>query len=292
MEQVRLLWDPAGFELDSLGDKQLLRITDGDTPYVSFSIRMLSIDAPEVHYPGTQDPAAHDARLKDLGDAIEAGRVAIDAGLAAHLLPRLQSGRAGTLQKRQGEAARAGFQALLDEKLKGPRGMRPLFLRAANEHFDAYGRLLAYIAPNYSKEERARLPYAERATFNLLLVEAGLAASFPIYPSLPKYIDLVLLQNAARAAVDGRLGIWADGGVLTGYEFRLCYKLWQRINTPEAEQRRIGPWIERHCVDMTTSELFPPQQYYRVKPWNRVFVWPRDLGEAIARLNLVPPAAA
>lgn len=43
---------------------------------------------------------------------------------------------------------------------------------------------------------------------------------------------------------------------------------------------------------MTTSELFPPQQYYRVQPWNRVFVWPRDVGEAIARLNLVPPGVS
>lgn len=208
MEQVRLLWDPAGFDLDSLGDKQLLRITDGDTPYVSFSIRMLSIDAPEVHYSGTQDPAAHDARLKDLGDAIEGGRVAIDAGLAAHLLPRLQSGRAGTLQKRQGEAARAGFQALLDEKLKGPRGTRPLFLRAANEHFDAYGRLLAYIAPHYSKEERARLPAASRATFNLLLVQAGLAAAFPIYRAfrntpISSYYRTPRARPSRRAAGSG-----------------------------------------------------------------------------------------
>ena len=56
MTQPAIFWDPSGFELDSLGAKKYLRATDGDTPYVSVSIRMLSIDTPEVHYPGNKKP--------------------------------------------------------------------------------------------------------------------------------------------------------------------------------------------------------------------------------------------
>ena len=44
MSQVKIFWDPRGFELDELGTKKYLDATDGDTPYVSISIRMLSID--------------------------------------------------------------------------------------------------------------------------------------------------------------------------------------------------------------------------------------------------------
>ena len=44
------------------------------------------------------------------------------------------------------------------------------------------------------------MSYKERATFNLLMVESGWAAPFPIYPGLPKYRDLVLLQEVAEEA--------------------------------------------------------------------------------------------
>ena len=74
MAKVNLFWNPAGFELDSLGTKQLTKISDGDTPQVSFSIRMLSIDTPEVHYPGTQSPSKHDSKLAQLGDWIQQGK--------------------------------------------------------------------------------------------------------------------------------------------------------------------------------------------------------------------------
>ncbi len=41
---LQIFWDPSGFELDRLGRKRLTRITDGDTPFIELSIRMLSID--------------------------------------------------------------------------------------------------------------------------------------------------------------------------------------------------------------------------------------------------------
>ncbi len=293
MSKVKLFWDPIGFELNALGTSKLERVTDGDTPYISMAIRMLSIDTPEVHYPGTEDPSKHDAKLKELADWIQAGKAPINSDLASYLQPKLATGNAGTLQKQQGDVASQEFQKMLDLKLTRPNGRkRSVFLRAANQPFDQYGRLLAYMAPNYDKKELVTLPDSERATFNLLMIESGWAASFPIYPSLPKYADLVMLQQAAEYAFEKKKGAWSDPMALTGYEFRMCYKLWEVTaklvkGSDLSSSERYG-WVERYCVDMTTQEIHYPQDYYKVKPYNRIFVWPKDVAEAVGKLNLVP----
>lgn len=295
MAAVKLFWDPAGFELDSLGNKSFERITDGDTPYVSISIRMLSIDTPEVHYPGNSDPANHDERLGELALWLQTGQAPVGDDFAAYLRPKLADGRAGSRQKQQGEAATAAFQRLLDERLARPNGRRrSLFLRAGDERFDAYGRLLAYISPAYSEGELAEMSYAQRATFNLLMVEEGWAASFPIYPSLPKFRDLVMLHDAAEAAFMQQKGAWAEPNTLTGYEFRMAYKLWQitarLVRGEKLSGRERHAWIERYCADMTTREIAEPENYYRIPPYNRVFIWPRDVNDAVGKLNLEPSA--
>ena len=293
MSQVKIFWDPQGFELDTLGDKEYLRATDGDTPSVSVSIRMLSIDTPEVHYPGTQKPSKQDANFKQLADWIQAGKAPISDGLAQFLLPKLATGKAGTLQETQGARATAQFQKFLDEKLTRPNGTkRRVFLRAANEHFDQYGRLLAYMAPAYSADELAKLSRKERATFNLLMVDSGWAAPFPIYPSIPGYLDLVMLQESGKAACDGKKGAWVDPLALVGYEFRMCVRLFEvtqkLVNNQKLSASERASWIERYCVDMTTREIFYPQNYYRVAPYNRIFVWAQDVGDAVAKMNLTP----
>jgi len=293
MTKANIFWDPAGLELDSLGTKKFRRITDGDTPYVEMSIRMLSIDTPEVHYPGNQNPANHDARLQQLADWLQAGKAPAHDDLAAYLHPRLATGSAGTLQKEQGEKATQVFQQLLDQKLTKPNGRkRSIFLRTGDQPFDHYGRLLAYMAPSYSATERANMGYHDRATFNLLMVESGWAASFPIYPSLPKYRDLVMLREAAKNAMDNQLGAWAKPLLLTGYEFRMCYRLWEITKKLEAG-KKLGSkekygWVHRYCVDMTTKEIFGPQEYHEVEPCNRIFVWPEDVQEAVGQMNLLP----
>ncbi len=294
MAKVKLFWDPAGFELDSLGKKRLNRITDGDTPYVSVSIRMLSIDTLEVHYPGNQDPSKHDAKLKDLADWTQAGKAPVNSGLGAHLHPKLATGSAGTLQKKQGEAATTEFQRFLDQKLTKPNGKkRSVFLQAADEHFDQYGRLLAYMSPSYSKKELSAIAYKDRATFNLLMIESGWATSFPIFPSLPKYRDLVMLQESAEDAFESKKGAWSDPMALIGYEFRMCYRLWEvtrkLVKGEKLTSRERYGWVGRYCVDMTTREIYSPQDYYKVKPYNRIFIWPEDVTEAVGKLNLVPP---
>jgi endonuclease YncB( thermonuclease family) len=294
MPKVQLFWDPEGRELNSLGTNKFLRITDGDTPYISTAIRMLSIDTPEVHYPGNSNPAKHDAKFQELHDWIVAGKAPVDAALAEYLRPRLSGGNVGTRQKQQGEAATEALDQLMTAKLTKPNGTkRELYVSTGNAPFDQYGRLLAYIAPYYSAEERAALGELERATFNLQMIDSGWAAPFPIHPSLPKYRDLVLMRERARDAFESKRGIWSSAATLTGYEFRMCYKLWDitrklqkgdKLSTREREA-----WVERYCVDMTTREIFEPADYHRVAPYDRVFVWPADVTDAVAKLNLTPP---
>jgi len=294
MSDVKIFWDPRGFQLDTIGRNTYLRATDGDTPYVSMSIRMLSIDTPEVHYPGRQRPSTHDENLAQLAAWIQAGRAPISDSLGGYLVPKLATGSAGTLQEHQGNNATRKFKELLEQKLTRPnrRTKRRVFLRAADEHFDQYGRLLAYMAPAYSSAELRSMSPKDRATFNLLLVDSGWAASFPIYPSLPKYADLILLQEAAKDAYDNRRGAWADAMMLTGYEFRMCVKLHavtkKLVGGRKISSRERNSWISRFCVDMTRREIYAPQDYHIVLPYDRIFIWPKDVAEAVGTMNLLP----
>lgn len=294
MSNVKIFWDPKGFELDSLGAKSYLRATDGDTPYVSVSIRMLSIDTPEVHYPGNAKPSRQDENLFQLAEWMEQGKAPIRSDLAEFLHPKLTSGKAGSLQEEHGIKATQVFQALIEEKLSRPNSNRKrrIFLYAADQHFDQYGRLLAYMAPSYSAKERANMSLRERATFNLMMVESGWAAPFPIYPSIPKHMDLVLLQEAGKEAIENGKGAWANPLVLLGYEFRMCVRLYE-VTKKLVQGRKLSSaerysWISRFCVDMTAREIHYPQSYIKVKPFNRIFIWPEDVAEAVGKLNLLP----
>ncbi len=294
---IQIFWDPKGFELDSLGRKKYLRATDGDTPYVSISIRMLSIDTPEVHYPGNQKPSRHNEKLAQLAEWIKQRKAPVSLGLAEYLYPKLATGKAGSLQEEQGIKATEKFRELVREKLTLPNGKkRRVFLRAADQHFDQYGRLLAYMSPYYSKKELASMSSKDRATFNLLMVESGWGAPFLIYPSLPKYDDLVLFREAAKDAYENKKGAWAEPKMLTGYEFRMCVRLYEitkkLVKGKRLSSREKYGWISRFCADMTTKEIFSPQDYYRVLPYNRIFIWPQDVAEAVGKMNLVPGAVS
>lgn len=294
MSEVKIFWDPKGFELDSLGRKTLSGApADGDTPYVRVPIRMLSVDTPETNYPGVGKPSNSDARLTQLAVWIEQGQAPIGDGLAAHLLPRLRTGTAGTLQETQGEAAKKAFKDLLEARLTRPSGSkRSLFVHASEEHFDAHGRLLAYIAPSYSKAELARMSRRERATFNFSMVELGWAAPFLIYPSLPAYGDVVMLHEAAKTAVEDELGAWAEPLMLTAYEWRMCIKLHRvtkkLLSGDSLSSYERTAFATRYCADATTLEIFRPQDYFKVEPYNRVFIWPGDVNGAVGRMNLLP----
>jgi hypothetical protein len=50
---------------------------------------MLSIDAPEVHYPGTKPPSTQDKSLSQLAEWIQEGKAPIEDGLGKYLYPKL-----------------------------------------------------------------------------------------------------------------------------------------------------------------------------------------------------------
>jgi endonuclease YncB( thermonuclease family) len=70
-----------------------------------------------------------------------------------------------------------------------------MFVRIADQPFDSYGRLLAYVAPEYSATERQGLSRRDRATFNLDMITSNSAATFAIYPSIPNELALPMLQR-------------------------------------------------------------------------------------------------
>lgn len=293
VDDIQVLWSPAGVDLPSLGARALVDVTDGDTPNIRMPIRMLSIDTPEVTARTPERAKAVDQEFLQLADWIEQGRAPISRSLAEFWLPKLSTGGAGTLQFEQGTEASAFAKQNTQTRLTRPDGSkRNLFIRAADQPFDDNGRLLAYVAPNYSENERQTMTRRERATFNLDLVDRGWAAPFVIYPSIPGELDLPLLVEAASAARSDRRGIWANPETLVAYEYRAVEKLFRITKRIVGGDSLAGgarfAWRERYCVDMRTRLLHGPEDYFGILPEYRLWLWPRDVGKAVGRLNLVP----
>ncbi|MCS6936617.1 MAG: thermonuclease family protein [Candidatus Bipolaricaulota bacterium] len=237
---------------------------DGDTPEIQLTIRLLGIDAPEMHYPGTTKPSAFDRKLERL---LETHRAHFRSrGLREHLAPKLAD-RPGTRQLLWGQRAKNALKQLAVERLHqragGQTRYRPLYLTVGEERFDQHRRLLAYVAPEEKNPEKRR-------TFNLLLMEAGWAVNYILYPNLPKPEDWERLQKAVRQARHEKRGFWEDELLLLGYEFRFC------VDTLLG--KRTGP--DKYCVDITTGILYKPHEYYLVEPENRLFIPKEHLRQA------------
>jgi endonuclease YncB( thermonuclease family) len=296
IEAVQILWSPAGATMPSLGARALVDVTDGDTPNLRMPVRMLSVDTPEVTAHTPARAAEVDDEFAQLAVWIRDGLAPISPRLAQLVLPRLETGKAGTLHFQQGQAASAFAKQNIEARLQRPDGTRRnIFIRVADDPFDDNNRLLAYVAPNYSAAERRQMPRTQRATFNLDLVTHGWAASFVIYPAIPGALDLpLLIQAAATARLNGR-GMWADPHTLLAYEYRALEKLY-RITKKIAAGERLDAgeaysWRERYCVDMRSRVLHGPEDYIDIEPEYRLWIWPGDLNAAVARLNLVPAPA-
>ncbi|MGW5151845.1 hypothetical protein [Rhodococcus koreensis] len=210
IDAVQVLWSPAGVTMPSLGTMALVDITDGDTPNIRMPVRMLSVDTPEVTARTAAGAERVDEKFAQLAQWIdEREDVPITARYADYLLPKIRTAHAGTLQFEQGGAASQFAKDNAAQRLTKPDGtQRPLFVRTADSPFDDNGRLLAYVAPNYSRAEREVMTRAQRSTFNLDMVRSGWAAPFVIYPSVPGELDLpIFLGDAADArAPDGESG--------------------------------------------------------------------------------------
>lgn len=292
-EPLQVFWAPEGANLPSLGSRALVDVTDGDTPNLRMPVRMLSVDTPEVTARSPERARAIDQEFRQLSDWIDQGRAPIDAALGEYMRPKLAGGQAGTLQYEQGKQASAFEKQNMETRLRRPDGScRNMFIRVADAPFDDNHRLLAYLAPAYGKQELQTLPREQRHTFNLDLVTNGWAVPFVIYPSIPGATDLrMLVEAAATARAEGR-GIWSDANTLLAYEYRATERLYaitkRKVGNEPVEPQKERSWRERYCADMRTRVLHGPEDYFRVEPEYRLWIWPQDIREAVGRLNLVP----
>jgi endonuclease YncB( thermonuclease family) len=278
-------WKPTGQTLGLADTFKLVDIHDGDTPNIRMPIRMLSVDTPEVTARSANGAKNWDRRLSELAEWIGEGRAPIDPELAAVLLPNIAHGRAGSLQFEQGSRASAfGKENVARRLAKAGGKTRNLFVRTADQPFDDKGRLLAYLAPDYTPEERAAMTLKERATFNLDLVESGWGAPFMIFPSLPKREDLEIFVTTAAEAVATQQGAWKEPHYLPGYEYRMLEKLYQ-VTRKIVDGEKMTPkqrksWRSRWCIDMKRRRLFGPESYSKIPHEYRLWVWPQDVERA------------
>ncbi len=293
MVDTQILWSPAGVNLPSLGYRSLTDISDGDTPNIRMPIRMLSIDTPEVTANSEKGARKVDLKFKVLAEWIKNGKAPVSQAFAEYILPKLESTDAGTLQYLQGKAASTHHKKLVEQRLTKPNGYkRKLFIRSPEQPFDSYGRLLAYVAPSYNYKERASMSRRERATFNLNMLESGWAAPFILYPTIPGESDLPLFIEVSVEAIDKRKGQYQDPLSMPGYEYRMCEKLYKVTKKivdggSVRDSQRTG-WRSRYCADMRTRQLFGPEEYMYIPEPYRLWVWPDDVQDSIAKLNLVP----
>ncbi|GAB7109810.1 hypothetical protein JCM4814A_81250 [Streptomyces phaeofaciens JCM 4814] len=294
IDPVQVLWSPAGATMPALGSRPLVDVHDGDTPNFRMPIRMLSVDTPEVTAETPEGAAQVDQNFGQLAEWIRQGVAPITPGLAEFVLPKLETGKAGSLQFEQGTAAKEFNEKNINDRLARPgKPPRNLFIRMADSPFDPNHRLLAYIAPNYSPKELATLSREERATFNLDLITKGWSPTFIIYPSIPGELDLPIMLAAAEKAVADKLGIWEKSTTLLAYEYRALEDLFSVTRRKVEGDKKLRPsdlfsWRERYCVDMRTRVLHGPEDWFRVDPVYRLWLWPRDVSEAVGRLNLTP----
>ena len=297
IDETQILWTPAGQNLPSLGSKALVDVSDGDTPNIRMPIRMLSIDTPEVTAKSAAGAVNTDQEFLELAEWIQQGQAPVSNSFRNYILPRLQSGAAGTLQFDQGQKASDFYKEKITERLTRDSGsQRRLFVRSADDPFDNYGRLLAYVAPSYSKAERTQMTRKERATFNLDLIESGWATPFILFPSIPGELDLPLFLDAAVDAKENESGQYAEELFLPGYEYRMCEKLHDITKKLVEGQSLSFPdqlkWRSRYCADIRTRELFGPENYKSISEPYRLWIWPSDVQRAIGKLNLVPKVNA
>ena len=150
----------------------------------------------------------------------------------------------------------------------------------ADQPFDDNGRLLAYVAPSFSRAELGLAAARERATFNLDLIEGGWAAPFVIYPVDPGRARLSLCSSRPRPAPSssGR-AFWADPLSLLAYEYRAVEKL-HGITARLVGGADLSPadrfgWRSRYCADIRSRRLHGPEDYVEIPPPYRLWLWPR-----------------
>jgi hypothetical protein len=124
VQAVQVFWSPAGANVPSLGARALVDVTDGDTPNLRMPVRMLSVDTPEVTARTEERASAIDQEFLQLVEWIREGLAPIEAPLAEFVLPKLETGRAGSRHFQQGQAASTFGKQNIETWLTRPDGKR------------------------------------------------------------------------------------------------------------------------------------------------------------------------
>ncbi|GAA3256868.1 hypothetical protein [Nonomuraea helvata] len=263
-------------------DYPFVDVTDGDTPKIEMSVRMVSIDTPESHYGGS--PPTAQATLERTKARLQDGTYdALPQHLRDYLVSRITSD-AALHHLTAGELAAEAHRTMVKTRLTRRDGTRrKMAVVATGELVEGHGRLLAYTAPWFAGSASDPLPPRddpERRTFNLDMVALGWAATFVIYPSIPPTFDLNLLLTEAEAAWQEKRGAWSHFGpdLLLGYEYRACVKLGTQHLDDPAEA--IGEAYQRVCVDLRTLTEVGLYGYHEVPPPYRLWIWAKDLDQA------------
>jgi endonuclease YncB( thermonuclease family) len=271
-------------------DAPLLRGVDGDTVNINQAVRMVSIDTPESKLGGSAGTAQ--ATLNRCRKRLQDGVYdKIDESLRKHLIDRL-SADAAKRHLDAGARASEEFARMRAARLQaGPNGTAKVAIVVTGEVVEENGRVLGYIAPWLTPPLPPRAD-PRRRTFNQELIEAGWAALFLIYPSLPVDADLNRVLAAAESAWAGKHGAWAEFGqdLLLGYEYRACLKLGAKDTPgepPVPPATRIQGAFRRVCVDVRNRKILGPYGYHHIDPPYRLWVWKEDLNDARQALSLV-----
>ena len=238
----------------------LLSISYGDTPEVKMGVRLLGIDAPELHFPLGSSPESQDPVFAKLPKVKVYKN--LPQALRDYLAPRLEG--AGTRQKKWGLQAKAAFEAFVKDGLAipGKTAKRELFMACGAEVLDRYGRILAYIGPCVPKAERGGAP--PPSTFNLLMLQGGWAAPCIHKDNLPKKADQKLVVSAVQSARTKKLGFWAEADlILHGYEFRSLVRL--------ASGEKGFTYLVHDLRTFGKKPPLPPEEYIFIPDEYRVF---------------------
>lgn len=269
-------------------DYRFLKVTDGDTPTIEMSIRMVSIDTPESEFGG--NPPTAQATLERAKTRLQDGTYnALPEDLREYLIARITPD-AAQRHLSAGKLAAEAHKSMVNTRLnRRDCSQRKLAVIATGELVERNGRLLAYTAPWFAGTAPDPLPprdHTDRRTFNLDMVALGWAATFIIYPSIPRPADLNLLLADAETAWQEQRGAWAQFGsdLLLGYEYRACIKLGARdLDNPA---NAIASAYQRVCVDLRTLTEVGPFGYHQVPPSQRLWIWATDLEKARKDLAL------
>jgi hypothetical protein len=267
-------------------------VQDGNTVFAralaNVSIRFLGVDTPEVAFalPGEENPTPitdpkWDSFLSnpfaDWPDSKEVLGPALHSFLVDHTGP-------GTAANHADHAAAAQHKleqlvtADVAEFAGGDNAAFVFLLRYANDVIDSYGRLLAYLTVNVDNPADA-----PPLSYNELMLQAGVAAPYFIWPNLDPFKKQPNLLDAVPAPED--IPAVAGTGRLKKARNFVARARRDGIGIFEPNPLRLQPFElrylaghrapERWVIDLSTRDgaLLLPTAYHTIeKPENRLFV--------------------